>query len=429
MSLAPRPTYLAPAGAQGLGSKLAGGLQQPRPNRISLKDDRFTLIMESGQQHPSVAPALALQVIFVGGNPHASRVFYDSDSYDPENSDAPVCWSDNGVGPSDKSSQPQSPTCAQCPKAVWGSAVSKMSGKGIPACSSRKKVAVLVAGAGSDVFLLDIPSASLKPFGGYMARIGGELHASPEEVVTEITMVNKELAFKEVMWLPQTMLEPVAQIVASDAPDMVVGAHDRPVQPRLAAPQQRPAVEYQEPVKQSTEMQPDPFAKMYPAGTATFDERNPPAPDHSAQFIDTRGYVERELPDEAVSSSVNARGAVLANAPRQFAQPLTSQQAEAVNSGQPAPSRKPRSDKGTSRKETVVGPGPIPAQTFASPTPPDPHAMGRQFGAAPAGGFISGGQPTVTAPQPQFGMVAEPQAPSTDMTDMLSKAFGLRIGQ
>jgi len=254
-----------------------------------------------------------------------------------------------------------------------------MTGKGIPACSSRKKVAVLVAGAGSDVFLLDIPSASLKPFGLYMARLGGELHASPEEVVTEITMVNKELAFRELSWLPESMLPAVAQIVASDAPDMVVGAHDRPVQVRLpsSAPI-REAIAAPYPQQPSTEMQPDPFALMYPKGpvatqyqTPAFDERNPPPPD-----------------------------------------PMTSQEAEAANGGKPP--RKPRADKGVPRKqETVVGPGPIPAQTFAAPQ------------AAPES-FIWN-QPT--APAPSFGMQAQPATPPTEMADMLSKAFGLRIGQ
>lgn len=317
MSLAPRPTYLAPTGSVGLGSKLAGGLSAPRPNRISLKDDRFTLIMESGQQHPNVQPALSMQVIFVGGNPHASRVFYDSDAYDTDNPDAPVCWSDNGVGPSDKSSQPQSPTCGQCPKSVWGSAISKMTGAKIPACNTRKKVAVMVAGAGDAVFLLDIPPGSLKSFGGYMSRLGGELHASPEEVITEVTMTSKELAFREVMWLPQEMLPMIAQVVASETPDMVVGAHDRPVQPRLAAP----APQAQIAPQPSTEMQPDPFKLMYPAGpVAQFDERSPP--------------------------------------------PMTSNQAEAFHAPEEPPKapRKPRAPK-----ETVVGPGPIPETTFIPP--------------------------------------------------------------
>ena len=83
--LGPRPSDVPAADDLALGNKLAGGLQAPRPNRISLKDDRFTLIMESGQVNPQVPPALSINAIIVGSNSHASRVFYDLDSFDADN--------------------------------------------------------------------------------------------------------------------------------------------------------------------------------------------------------------------------------------------------------------------------------------------------------------------------------------------------------
>lgn len=404
MPLGPRPNYVPSAEASALGTRLAGGLQAPRPNRISLKDDRFTLITESGQVHPTVPPALSIQAIIVGSNSHASRVFYDSDSFDPDNPDSPVCWSDNGVGPSDKSSTPQSPTCAQCPKSVWGSAISKMTGKGIPACQGRKKIALLVAGAGSDPYLLDIPGGSTKAFGLYIAHIGNELHAAPEGIVTTITMVNKELAFTDAMWVPENMMAGVKQIVEGEAVNLVVNEHDRPVQARLAAPTQPQAAQLAQlrtdmvdAQQSSTEMQSDPFTRMYPQGpvAAQYTEQNPP--------------------------------------PTQFAAPLTSQQAEAVNSGQPAPAaRKPRSDKGVSRKgETVVGPGPIPAHTFTPQLNPNPQLnAAASFGGPPNGGFIGQENSGLVQPSTQFGMVAEPQAPTAALDAMLTKAFGgLKFGQ
>lgn len=409
MPLGPRPNYVPSAEASALGTRLAGGLQAPRPNRISLKDDRFTLITESGQVHPTVPPALSIQAIIVGSNSHASRVFYDSDSFDADNPDAPVCWSDNGVGPSDKSAAPQSPTCAQCPKSVWGSAISKMTGKGIPACQGRKKIALLVAGAGNDPYLLDIPGGSTKAFGLYIAHIGNELHAAPEGIVTTITMVNKELAFTDAMWVPENMMAGVKQIVEGEAVNLVVNEHDRRVQARLTAPL-TPHGQSQL-TQPSTEMQSDPFARMYPKGPQ-HDERNPPPPDMTTTLS----------PEQAALVAAAAQQ-------QQFDAPMTSQQAEAVNSGQPAPARKPRSDKGVSRKaETVVGPGPIPAQTFTPQLNPNPQLnTAASFGGPPNGGFIGGhAAPT----QPQFGMVAEPQAPTAALDAMLDKAFGgLKFGQ
>ena len=230
-----RPAYLLRDNDYGIGQKLAAGLAQPRPNRISLEGDKFTLIMASGQHHPQVPVQMSIQAIFVGGNPHTSRTYYDSDTYDRASPDAPVCFSDNGVAPSEKSQTPQSPTCGQCEKAKWGSALSKMTGKGIPACQSRKKAAVMVAGAGEDVFLLDIPPGSLKSFGRYMERIGVELHANPQDVITQISMDNgKELQFEDIAWVPEALIPTVNKVIEGDEPDLVVNAHDRPIQPRIA---------------------------------------------------------------------------------------------------------------------------------------------------------------------------------------------------
>ena len=61
--------------------------------------------------------------------------------------------------------------CAGCPQAVWGSATSKLNGKPIPACSTRKKLALLYNG---ELFQLVIPPASLgnwKEYYGIIARI------------------------------------------------------------------------------------------------------------------------------------------------------------------------------------------------------------------------------------------------------------------
>src|SRR6185437_10452546 len=106
-------------------------------------------------------PTLSLDVVIVSANKNASRQYYDPNKpYDPTNSEGPLCWSDNGIGPSKACQQPQAATCASCPQAVWGSAVSKMTGKPIPACSTRKKLAVLVGGQ-DGMFLLVVPPDSL----------------------------------------------------------------------------------------------------------------------------------------------------------------------------------------------------------------------------------------------------------------------------
>jgi hypothetical protein len=144
--------------------------------RISIEGGGFALVDGSGTRYQ--APIVlrqnipTLQVIIVNANEQQSRVFYDG-PYDRENPGPPTCYSDNGVGPSRMAQNPQARTCAECPNSEWGSAVSKLTGKGIPACSTKKKLAALVVGDASGlVYQLQIPPATLKALGKYSSDIG-----------------------------------------------------------------------------------------------------------------------------------------------------------------------------------------------------------------------------------------------------------------
>jgi hypothetical protein len=118
------------------------------------------------------------------------------------------------------------------------------------------------------------------------------------------------------------------------------------------------------------------------------------------------------------------------------AKPMTSQEAEAHNSGKPA--RKPRSDKGVPRKEPQLG---TPEQAGLGQPGVSADPFSRMYPAAPVNernppqqGFIQptqtdqravGAMPELAA---KFGMSQAAPAP-TDMSDLLTKAFGLRIGK
>jgi hypothetical protein len=144
--------------------------------RVSIEGGGFALVDGAGTRYQ--APIVlrqnipTLQVIIVNANEQQSRVFYDG-PYDRENPGPPTCYSDNGVGPSRMAQSPQARTCAECPNSEWGSAVSKLTGKGIPACATKKKLAVLVVGDASGlVYQLQIPPATLKALGKYSSDIG-----------------------------------------------------------------------------------------------------------------------------------------------------------------------------------------------------------------------------------------------------------------
>src|SRR5580698_6283874 len=161
------------------GGDLSSGILQglggnSGPPTISLKDDRFSFVDTAGER--TAHEALALKVIVIGVNKHGPSKVYWGRSYDPKaaENERPQCWSDNGIGPSNESLTPQAETCAVCPHNAWGSAVSQMTGKGIKACSDRKKLAVIVPEHNSDtVYLLNVPPASFGNLGAYVKKLAG----------------------------------------------------------------------------------------------------------------------------------------------------------------------------------------------------------------------------------------------------------------
>lgn len=230
-ALANRPNYINDQ--RDINAALAGGLMSAQPPRISLNDDRFTLLSETGERHPTFAPALTIDVVIVGANDHVSRVYFDE--YEQDASTPPICFSDNGVAPSTEALQPQNATCSGCPKAAW----TKINALGnqVPWCQSRKKLAVLVAGAGETVYLLSVPPKSLKDakddkgmtLQPYMKHLA-EHRAPAQGVVTRLSIESKILRFKDTGWVPKTSMDFVRGVVEGDLPANTVNAFDKPIE-------------------------------------------------------------------------------------------------------------------------------------------------------------------------------------------------------
>jgi hypothetical protein len=210
-----------------------------------------------------------------------------------------------------------------------------------------------------------------------MERIGTELHADPYEVITQVSMDNgKELQFEDIAWVPQTLISTVTKVIESDAPDQVVNEHDKPIQMRLSSPEgERGAAEYQA-------------------------QQQPPLPSWN------------RTPEDAVPPK----------------QPMTATEArQHTLPGFAPPEDKPRRGR-RPNSEKVVGPGPIPPETFQQPAAPSfvppppapPPPQPQTFVQPPVQQFIQPQQ----APQ-QFGL-QQPQPASAQLNDMLTKAFGAR---
>jgi hypothetical protein len=180
------PAYLAALFNKGedlFSASTAGIKGLSRPAHISLITNSFSLVSEKGERAPV---GREINVIIVGANPTATRIFYgagkDFDPADP-NPPPPICVSDNGVGPSVNSSEPQNLTCMGCKHAAWGSSVSKITGKSVPACSERKKLVVLYGRTDPltnevrhELYQFVVPPKSLKNFREYVKVI--EQHKS-----------------------------------------------------------------------------------------------------------------------------------------------------------------------------------------------------------------------------------------------------------
>jgi len=380
-----RPAYLQARGPRAdLSAKLAAGLGVAQPPRISLKDDRFTLYMANGDKHPTVQPSLSLDVIVVGGNGNASKILYDT--YDPDNPGTPICWSDNGVGPSERSSQPQSETCANCPQNVWGSKISAMGSK-VQACATVKKIAVLVAGAGDTVFLLQIPPASLKPWRNYIAHLQNLDQTEATEVITRIKLESKTLSFEPVDFVPEALLPSLDKIIESDEPAIVTGERDRPRQGALPPPAHAPAAQLSPPPAPPA---PGPSfgaprpAAVSPALGAGFGIESPQAPPPAAEPTAAEKQIaalQEQLKAMQATAAAQTSAPAAAPARRRGRQP-----AGAVQAG-----------------ETVVAAGPVPPTTFLAPGTAEPAA----------------------APAPAaFGVQGSPPPPPAGLQAALDKAFG-----
>jgi len=252
------PAYLA--GRTNRTDALSGmiaGLGVSRGPHVSLRGGKFRLVNAVGVESPV---SLILDVIIIGAQYNASRIFY-SGAYDENNPTPPVCWSDNGTGPSDRSLQPQSPTCQLCPQNRRGSGTT-FTGMPTTACQTKKKLAVIIPGdQNPNVYELVIPAASLgalRDFHSWVERQrvpGMDRPVSEGDLITRLGWSeeknkNFRLTFSPVGWADERAIQMTEYIDANGLMDKPLGRDDvamdpvrvsellagQPVQPTLTAP-------------------------------------------------------------------------------------------------------------------------------------------------------------------------------------------------
>jgi hypothetical protein len=121
----------------------------------------------------------SITCVIVATNRNLSKIYY-AQGYTEGSSSAPDCFSNNGVTPEASAAHRQSATCATCPRNVWGSKISEITGKPRKECQDNKRLAIVPL---DDIqnekyggpMLLRVPAASLQElsaFGSQMSDAG-----------------------------------------------------------------------------------------------------------------------------------------------------------------------------------------------------------------------------------------------------------------
>lgn len=183
------PDYLKAMGGQTKDADSLASASMSIP-RISMRGKKFRF-MEGGEEVHVVNDKIRVTILGVDPGPNLFiKTFYIDAYTGADNANPPDCSSDNGVRPSPWVSKPQHPTCMDCPKNRFGSAMSRK-GKPAKACKDSKRLWVSRAEEADNpeaiVYALQVPVTSLKnlsEFGREMKNLNVPVAAA----IAEITM-------------------------------------------------------------------------------------------------------------------------------------------------------------------------------------------------------------------------------------------------
>jgi len=210
-------------------------------------------------------PVPALLCVLVAANPQISKIYYPG-NYEEGSSDAPTCFSLDGIMPDQSAEKPQATSCAGCQHSVWGSRITEQGSKAKACADSRRVAVVPYPDIQNETYggpmLLRIPPASFKelvrysdhltqigtPFSAVVTKISFDTEASyPKLVMREMRALTtaeyqqiKELRDRESV---QRMLSATEGAIAEVAPDSpgAGAAAEAPAAPSVVAPVETPA--------------------------------------------------------------------------------------------------------------------------------------------------------------------------------------------
>jgi hypothetical protein len=121
-------------------------------------------------------PVGSLRLVLLKSSPNVSKNYYEG-GYEEGASEAPTCWSIDGVVP-DPAADKQAPSCAACPKNQFGSRVTD-AGKKVKACGDSRRLAVIPENDYANELyggpmLLRVPASSLSNLSQYGKKMSNK---------------------------------------------------------------------------------------------------------------------------------------------------------------------------------------------------------------------------------------------------------------
>ena len=431
------PAALANRQRRSLMDDVATGLGVQRPAHISIAGGKFHIVNRAGQKY--LVPTHHIDIIFMDVNPNSARLFFDPDKpYDPGSSDPPLCFSDNGTGPSKDSMEPQAPTCTVCPWNVRGSDTT-FTGKPTTACDKRKKFGVIFLGQQDvEVYDFTIPPGSLGNLKAYTDWLkqqasGGDRPLDIADMITRVEWDPQRpfvMNFRSVGWAddPHT-LALLQHIDDNHLSDAAVNRHDvamdpavvtqllanRGQAPALAAPVAPQAPQqYQLPPRTPgvaappTYQPPGPAAPQFLPTAQQFNPQDqflPPGMPSAAPTPEPPKTRKPRAPNKPKAEAGVPQQAPFTGGPAAWAQGAQPQTAGPAWNPQPAPPAQP-------------------AGGFTAAMPPIPAFLQRSGLAPPSGPGTRLQEAPGENPAPSFGM-ATPGAPPPGVASALDAAMQL----
>ena len=247
-------TRFAPLVAAGIGTELGDGIKgsyaivgiKAGKFRIKYKGEEKVLQVP-GPDGQTLVPVSYIDVVIVKANGFLNKQYFEG-KYVEGSTAPPVCYSLDGVKPSDASTKKQATTCALCPKNQFGSLIGD-NGVKQKACRDTKKLAVVPLadimniGLGG-AMLFRVPPSSLKELSAMSDQLKGRgypYNSVAVRISFDLDVSHPKPIFKAIRPLTDAEADQVLEQYASDSVQRVLADNDVVIEHPETAAEATPA--------------------------------------------------------------------------------------------------------------------------------------------------------------------------------------------